>query len=128
MTTTSDAGFNWIGHAVDHFSKFHIIFPLHKKEAAEVAANLSSKVFAYFGLPYVLHSDRGKEFVAAVIKELVHLWPGECRIVNGKPRSPWVQGLVERTNGCIEDTIAAKRVDLDCNEWVTWLPEIQCKF
>ena len=107
MTTTSDADFCWIGHVVDHFSKFHILFPLHRKEATEVAANLTKKVFSYFGLPYILHSDRGKEFVASVIKEVVASWPGQCKLVNGKARSPWVQGLVERTNACVEDMISA---------------------
>ena len=52
----------------------------------------------------------------------------DCKLVNGKPRSPWVQGLVERTNACVEDMIAAKRADLKTNDWVAWLPEIQCKF
>ena len=128
MSTSCDGEYRWIGHVVDHFSKYHVLFPLLRKEASEVAANLTSKVFSYFGLPFILHSDRGKEFVANVIKEVVNLWPGECKLVNGKPRSPWVQGLVERTNACVEDMISAKQVDLKSNEWVSWLPEIQCKF
>ena len=40
------------------------------------------------------------------------MWPGKCQLINGKARSQWVQGLIERTNACIEDMIAAKRVDL----------------
>ena len=127
MSTAEDDNYKWIGHVVDHFSKYHILFPLFKKEAAEVAANLIAKVFCYFGLPYILHSDRGKEFVGQIIKDVVKDWPGECKMVNGKPRSPWVQGLVERTNACVEDMIAAKRNDTKTNEWVSWLPEIQCK-
>ena len=128
MSTSADSEYKWIGHVVDHFSKYHILFPLKQKEASEVAANLVCKVFAYFGLPYILHSDRGKEFVNQVITEVVSRWPGDCKLVNGKARSPWVQGLVERTNACVEQMIAAKRVDTECNEWVSWLPDIQCKF
>ena len=41
----------------------------------------------------------------AIIKEVVNLWPGNCKLVNGRPRSLWVQGLVERTNACVEDMI-----------------------
>ena len=55
-----------------------VLFPLYHKSAAEVASNLVCKVFAYFGLPYILHSDRGKEFVNNIIKEVVSEWPGEC--------------------------------------------------
>ena len=127
MTTSADGSYKWIGHVVDHFSKFHILFPMKKKEAVEVASNLMVRVFTYFGLPYILHSDRGKEFVNDIIKCLVKEWPGECKLVNGKPRSPWVQGLVERTNACVEDMISVMQRDNDCNEWASWLPEIQCK-
>ena len=74
MTTTSDSGYKWISDVVDHFSNFHTLFPMHNKEASEVAANLTSKVFAYVGLPYILHSDRGKEFVVSIIKEVVKSW------------------------------------------------------
>ena len=122
MTTSSDSGYKWIGHVVDHFSKYHILFPLFQKEASEVAANLVSKVFSYFGLPHIIHSDRGREFVNSLITDVVKEWPGEAKLVNGKPRSPWVQGLVERTNACVEDMIASKRMDTQCNEWVSWLP------
>ena len=128
MTSEADGDYKWICHLVDHFSKYHIIFPLLRKEASEIAANLVCRVFSYFGLPYILHSDQGKEFVNEIIRSVVNSWPGKCRLVNGKPRSPWVQGLVERTNACIELMIAAKRIDSNENTWSLWLPEIQCKY
>ena len=122
-----DGEFNWIGHVVDHFSKFHVLFPLKRKTAVEVAHNLVERVFSYFGLPYILHSDRGKEFVNGVISEVVDNWPGECKLINGKARSPWVQGCVEKGNHCIEMMISSKREESQTNEWVSWLPGIQCK-
>ena len=128
MTTVSDGEYKWIGHVVDHFSKYHVLFPLKQKQASEVAENLVTKVFCYFGLPYIIHSDRGREFVNKIIEKVVHEWPGECKLVNGKARSPWVQGLVERTNACVEQMITAKQLDLQSNEWASWLPEIQCKY
>ena len=76
---------------------------------------LTNKVFSYFGLQFILHSDRGKEFVVSFIKEVVEFGPGQCKLVNGKPRSPWMQVLVERTNVCVEDTISAKRAELKLN-------------
>jgi len=39
----------YIGHVVDHFSKFHILLPLKSKSAVEVACNIEEHVFAYFG-------------------------------------------------------------------------------
>ena len=127
MSNEPDDIYKWIGHVVDHFSKYHVLFAMLSKEASEVALNLTRHVFAYFGLPYLLQSDNGREFVNSIIEELVERWPGSCKIIHGKPRSPWVQGLVERTNACVETMIAAKRNDTGTNEWSTWLPDIQCK-
>ena len=71
MSTQSEGEYKWIGHCVDHFSKYHILFRLMQKEATEAAANLADRVFSYFGFPYILHSDRGKEFANSVVIEIV---------------------------------------------------------
>ena len=102
MSTSADGNYKWIGHVIDHFSKYNILFPMRQKEANEVASNLITRVFSYFGLPYILHSDRGKEFTNNIIKSLVEEWPGDCKLVNGKARSPWVQGLVEKRTGVLK--------------------------
>ena len=34
--------------------------------------------------------------------DTVEAWPGECKLVNGKARSPWVQECVEKGNHCVE--------------------------
>ena len=125
MRSDPDGDKKWIGHAVDHFSKFHILFPLQSKEAKEVSRCLKTFVFAYFGLPLILHSDNGKEFVNSLITELVNHWPGECKIIHGSPRKPWVQGCVERYNACVGNMIMRKKSESKCSRWVEWLPEIQ---
>lgn len=71
MQQRRDEQFKFLGHAVDHFSKFRVIFALKTKEATEVAQNLNEKVFSVFGLPSILHSDNGKEFVNFVIKATI---------------------------------------------------------
>ena len=59
--------FKWIGHCVDHFSKYHVLFALTSKEASEFATSLDRYVLSYFGLPYILQSDNGREFVNNII-------------------------------------------------------------
>ena len=125
MTSVPDGHNTKIGHCVDHFSKYHVLFPLKSKSAVEVAHNLKHRVFSYFGLPLLLHSDHGKEFVNSLINEVVHSWPGECNIIHGSPRHPWVQGCVERYNGCIQEMIRKKSSETGSCEWASWLPEIQ---
>ena len=106
MRHRSDGLYHWIGHFMDHWSKIHVLFPLMEKSAAEVALNLSSKVFSYFGLPKILQSDNGREFVNGLVKKLVEDWPGEITIINGRARHPQSQGLVERKSGTASCTAA----------------------
>lgn len=73
---------------MDHWSKVHVLFPLMQKCAEEVALNLVTKVFSYFGLPRILQSDNGREFVNAILRKVVEDWPGEVAMVNGRARHP----------------------------------------
>ena len=100
---------------------------MKSKQAKEVVHGLKECVFSAFGLPYILHSDNGREFVNNLIVDTVEAWPGECKLVNGKARSLWVQGCVEKGSHCVEMMITAKRYEKSSNSWVSWLPKIHCK-
>eukprot|EP00731_Ephydatia_muelleri_P028117 Em0019g990a len=62
MRHMPDDSNNYIAHYMDHWSKFHIMWPLMRKSAVEVAVGLTTKVFSYLGLPKILQSDNGREF------------------------------------------------------------------
>ena len=85
---------------------------------------MKERVFSMFGLPYILYSDNGRKFVDNLIVKTIETWPGECKLVNGKARSPRVQGCVEKGNHCVEMMITAKRHEKSSNGWVSCLPEI----
>ena len=89
---------------------------MKSKEAKKVATGLRERVFSYFGLPYILHSDNGRERVNSVIVDTIDIWPGECKIVNGKPRSPWVEGCVEKRNHSVEMMIKANQHEDNSND------------
>ena len=127
MSATPANEFNWIGHVLDCFTKFHILFPMKTKGAHEVADNLATHVFSYFGMPYLLQSDNGCEFVNAVIKDLLTNWEGLCKTINGRPRHPQSQGAVERGNQEVETMIRVLQQTEKNNNWSNWLPQIQCK-
>ena len=57
-----------------------------KKSAIEVAMGLVTRVFPYLGLPKILQSDNGREFVNEVVHDAVSSWPGEVTILKGRPR------------------------------------------
>ena len=76
----------------------------------------------------LLHSDNGREFVNEIIRNLLKDWPGEVVIINGRPRNPKCQGLIEQGNHMVEKQLGVrlhenKRTD---SPWTDWLPLIQC--
>ena len=128
MRHRPDGPYNWMGHYMDHWSKMHVLFSLMHKSAEEVAYNLQAKVFAYFGIPKILQSDNGREFVNVIVQKLVEDWPGEITIINGRPRHLQSQGLIEKGNSTVEAMLACKFYSETQAIWTSWLPEIQCKF
>ena len=84
-------------------------------------------MFWYFGLPKIIHSDNGSEFLNSVIAALVVLWPGKAEFINGGPGHSQSQELVKLGNNSIENYISAReQEELKCC-WSSWLPEIQCQ-
>ena len=47
----------------------------------------------------------GEGVVNEIVQSVVKEWPGEVTIVNGRPRNPRCQGLVEQGNGTVEKMI-----------------------
>ena len=130
MRHSPDRGYNYIGHFMDHFSKFHVLFPIQRKTADEVSRMIEERVLAYFGPPKIFHSDNGREFVNQLIRAMFERWRGDVVFVNGRPRHSQSQGLVERGNLRVERKIAAikqeegQHLTEGSYPWSSWLPRI----
>ncbi|CAG2227606.1 unnamed protein product [Mytilus edulis] len=122
-----DGQYCWIGHYIDHYTKFNFFWPQMNKSADEVAHNLSVHVFSVVGLPSILQHDNGREFCNAVIRETLKLWPGDgdVKIITGRPRHPRTQGLVEQVHDSLHKLLASKRADKPGSGWLEFLYEIQ---
>ena len=105
---------------MDHWSKFHILFPLMHKSAQEVALNLQDRVFSVVGVPRILHSDNGREFVNNIVHTVTKEWPGDVVIVNGRPRNPKCQGLVEQGNHMVEKLLGARLYEYEGTDKPPW--------
>ena len=132
MRHRPDGSYKWKGHYMDHWSKYHVIFPLMRKSCAEAAVGLHRFVFSFLGTPKILHSDNGREFVNDIIHNLLSEWPGDTTIVNGMPRNPRCQGLIEKGNASLEKLLGARLLEAsdvakgrELSPWTTWLPTIQ---
>ena len=96
-----------------------------KKSAIEVAMGLVTRVFPYLGLPKILQSDNGREFVNNIVQEVINSWPGEVTIINGRPRHSQSQGLVEKGNHLVEVQLQAMKAEWKGQgnpPWSDWLP------
>ena len=81
------------------------------------------------GIPSIIQSDNGREFVNKLIEEVVATWPGQVQLVSGRPRHPQSQGLVEQAHYTLERMISAKIAESGAEHppWADWLPHITCK-
>ena len=130
MRHMPDDNYKWILHVVDHWSKFTFAFPILNKTAKCVAQALQTNVFPVIGLPSILHSDNGREFVNKLIQEVLSTWPGQVQLVSGRPRHPQSQGLIEQAHYTLQRMISAKVAESGskCPPWASWLPYIVCEF
>ena len=127
MRLSPDGEYQHICHFMDHFSKFHIIFPLVGKSAKEISKMFAERVLAYVGPPKIFHTDNGSEFVNDILHSLLRVWNRDVTLVNGRPRHSQSQGLIERGNKEINKMIRLKKAALPIAgtyPWVSWLPEI----
>ncbi|KAL5516845.1 hypothetical protein EMCRGX_G002271 [Ephydatia muelleri] len=80
----------------DYFTRWMEAYPIQNQEAVTVAPKLVDEIFCRFSVPEQLHSDQGRQFESAVIKEICNLLHIEkTRTTAYHPQS---DGLVERFN------------------------------
>jgi len=105
MEFAPDSSYVQILNYQDHFMKFLVLRPLKSKRASEVAYNLTD-IFTLIGVPCILQSDSGQEFVALVVYKLKRMWP-HLRIVHRRVRHPQSQGSVKQSNQDVKQMLIA---------------------
>ena len=106
-------GFKWILNVVDHWLKFTFaLFPFPQKS---VTSDLETWVLTFIGLPSIIQSDNGREFVDNLFEEMLASWPGSVQHVSGQPRYPQSQGLVEQAH------YTFLRVNVECYHCRMWI-------
>ena len=100
----SKSGNRFILTVLDHFSKWTEAFAIRNHEAITVAQLLADQVFARFGIPRQLLSDRGQEFESNLMKELcLALGIDKLRTTAYKPST---NGALERFHRTLNSMLA----------------------
>ena len=106
----------------DEYSRFPFAFPCRDVSAKSVVKHLQ-ELFAVFGMPAYMHSDRGSAFMSSELKQFLHT----KGIATSRTTSynPAGNGQVEKLNGTIWQaiTLALKTHKLPTNCWQEVLPD-----
>ena len=107
-------GYVYILTMVDYFSKWAHAFPLRNQEATTIAKILIDKVFAYFGTPLQILTDRGRNFQSEVFNEMCKRF--DIDHVSTTAYKPSTNGLVERFHQTL-NSILGKVVTENQRDW-----------
>ena len=119
MRTKPDGEYVWILHLKDYFSKFSMLYALKSKKASEIAYYIGLFV-RHLGVPEIFQCDNGREFKGAL---LVFLKKHNIKLINGRPRTPRTQGLVEQANAVVKDKLRKWQAANGTGAWADALSE-----
>ena len=117
---TSASGNKYILVISCHFSKWIECIAVPTMEASVVAEVVAREVVCRYGVPLRLHSDQGRSFEAAVIRNL-------CRSLGMEksrtsPYHPQCNGETERFNSTVKTMLSHYVDQLNQRDWDVYLP------
>ena len=88
---------------IDEFTKFAFAIPVKSENAKRCAEALYQQIYTKFGIPTIIHSDRGATFMSTILKELNAILNIKHTVTTAyRPQS---NGTCERLNSTIINRI-----------------------
>ena len=112
-------GKRYIVVAVDHFTKWVEARALHDATAQSIVPFIYEEIICRHGVPEVLSSDRGSEFVNELVTALASVY--KIKLIRTTAYHPQGNGQVERVNKTIKQ-ILKKITPKDPGDWSHYLP------
>jgi transposase InsO family protein len=112
-------GFRYVVVAIDHFTKWVEARALEEADAQSITRFLYEDIICRHGVPTILSSDKGSEFVNEMITALTNVY--KIKHIKTTAYHPQGNGQVERTNKTIKD-ILAKITPSTPGDWSHYLP------
>ena len=119
-------GNKWILVLTDHFTRWQDAIAIPDATAPTCARILDERVFCYMGLPEQIHADQGAQFESQLMQELCMLW-GVTK-THTTPYHSQANGVVERGNRGLGDSLRALLLTRGQEEWDLFLPQIMRAF
>lgn len=119
--TTSSQGNNYLLVLVDICTRFCVLRPIPNKQSQTIVKTLI-QIFCDFGLPRVLQSDNGSEFVNELMQHFKRAAGFDHRLVT--PYHPRANGVAERW---VQTSLRAikKRIQGIHKDWDLYVPAVQ---
>ena len=125
LPRTQENSYAHILLVVDRYSRWSEAFPMKDQDAKSVAKVLFNEIFARYGAPRVLISDRGTQFMSRLVSALCEMFDvtrHHCSSYHPKTNS-----ACERINSTMAQTLRAY-VDKDQKNWADYLPAAMMAF
>ena len=103
----------------DEFTRFSEAIALPDQKAVTVAQALVNNFLLKYGIPRVIHTDQGRNFVSSLLQEITQVF-GITKIV-GSAYHPQSQGAVERCNRVLKEMLT-HYVQSEPREWDRFVP------
>jgi ribosomal protein L21E len=118
----SKEGYQYIMVVVDVATKYVWLRNLYSKQAKEIAVHLLS-IFTEFGVPKIISSDRGIEFINQTMKLLKESFKFEHRVTSSY--NPRANGICEREVQTTIRTLKKLIEGHDKDDWHLFIPSVQ---
>ena len=104
---------SWILHLVDNATRYTAATLINSKKKEVIVKKIFQIWLSYFGSPEKFHSDCGGEFENEVFKEMAEAFGVKISTTPGE--SPFSNGIVERGNTMLYETMMKTKEDCKCS-------------
>lgn len=103
----------WILHLVDVFSRYSVACVRTSKKPSSIIDAILKTWISYFGQPQRFLADNGGEFANNDYREMCESF--NIEVAKTAAESPWSNGLCERHNGVIKQSVKKVMEDTECS-------------
>jgi hypothetical protein len=115
----TEEGHKYILTCQDNLSKYLIAEPLSNQTVEEVSAVLTHRVFLIYGIPGIILTDQGSNFMSEIFKGICKLF--QIEKLNTVAYHPESNGALERSHKTLV-TYLRSYVSSKPSSWNQWLP------